>query len=284
MNRCRMMCLLAVLAGAPRAAWSAPGEFDCSTQATSSAGEVSPTAPADAPAAQPSDEVFTVRSDRHVRMLQAVLTKKPYSASEVACDYMIERNLELAEPLMRPADYGCSDVDEFVRRDRIAAVVPQIEAELATLSKRKEFRVLLSVPVQEYDFKRGGFPIDVQDMSEVSIKFLYQTGESISFAFENGARLALAKMDEARARTLKRNSWLLELTIRPTEYREWKDRISWKHRTIRARILSARLFTSERGAWNYRELIADARYAGDRPLCEVVLERAPAQERAARKR
>jgi hypothetical protein len=98
----------------------------------------------------------------------------------------------------------------------------------------------------------------------------------------NGERLAFAKMDEARARSLeRRSSWALELTIRPTEYREWKDR---NQRTMRARIVSARLFTSQVGEWDGAEIIADVKGRGDRPLCGVVLEPPQGQAKAARKR
>ncbi len=120
----------------------------------------------------------------------------------------------------------------------------------------------------------------------MGIRFLYPAEESIDFVLENGNRLAFAKMDEARARTLgRRESWLSELTIRPTGYREWKDQIAMKHRAIRARITNARLFASDRVNLNGAEVIrTEAEEKADRLLCEVVLERAPVQGKAAGRR
>lgn len=194
--------------------------------------------------AESGDRAYPLRHWTEVTMLWSVLTRKPFSAEGVACDYLEERNFEREHSSMMDAELSCGS-DEFTRHDRIAAVVPHIEAEYAALSKVKEYRLWLSVPKSKYDFKRGGYATGLSDRAEASFSFWHSLNDTW-LVLENAGRLSFVRIDETRARELGGGRfWLFELTIRPIGFKE--NSRGWRipQKYIKARIVRARLFTTE---------------------------------------
>jgi hypothetical protein len=253
---------------------AAPGAIDCSSPplASPSSAAGSNERSEKGLTAQ-GEEPHPLVRDTEAKMLLAIVSKKPFSAEALACEYLVERNFERAVPFERDYEYGCDGIDEFTRHDRVAAVVPQIKAEYLALSTRKEFRVWLLVPAEEYDFKKGGFPTSLAKWEQLDIHYSLLAREGVALKLKGLERLVFVRMDEERARALTRNSsWVFELTIRPTGFTDRPNKNSSRTPTILATVVRARLFTRERGGADEVRLVRAPTTTGAEPLCEAVFE------------
>lgn len=220
-----------------------------------------------------TDPAYVLRRGTEVTMLWSILAKKSFSAEDLACDYLVERNFEREQPLMNDADFSCGSMDEFTRHDRIAEVVPEIKTEYAMFAKQKVFRVWVTAPIREYDFSRGGYATGFGDRLEAHFIFQHSVDGAV-LVLENAGRLGFIQMDEARARGISGAPfWLFELTIRPTGFTEKPFTKSSTRKIIKSTIVRARVFTTLDGNFDSVPSVrAVVKAQSDSPVLETVLE------------
>lgn len=267
MSRMLSSLLVAALAGAHSLATGAAESLGGASRSGAPPGDTRS-------ALEPRENsAYPLRRGTEVTMLWYALTKMPLPREKLACEYLVERNFERDferdRPLMMDADYSCASMDEFTRRDRIAAVAPQIEAEFAALSMVKEFRFWLRLPIREYDFRRGGYATGLSNRASVPFPFQYSL-EDGALLLENAGRLAFLPVDEARARELDGPLWLFELTIRPTGFAERPFSKASTAKIIKAKILRARVFTTEN--YDMLSVRSPARAQSDSPVFEAMFD------------
>lgn len=122
---------------------------------------------------------------------------------------------------------------------------------------------------REYDFRRGGYATGLSDTASVAFPFQYSL-EDGALLLENAGRLAFLPVDEARARELDGPLWLLELTIRPTGFTERPFSKVGAMKIIKAKIVGARVFTTENN--NMLSVRSPARAQSDSPVFEATFD------------
>ncbi|WP_343583030.1 DUF4852 domain-containing protein [Herbaspirillum sp.] len=100
------------------------------------------------------------------------------------------------------ADYARSS-DEFQKNDLLKALQPKIDASVAAARANRYFKIVLSDPVQKYDFDKQGFPLNSSVWENGAYRY-FNDNSAYHLSFTNGEAFRyLSNVPEDAARNIE---------------------------------------------------------------------------------
>jgi hypothetical protein len=150
--------------------------------------------------------------------------------------------------------YAYKDVagalDEFQRRDRIAAARARIDEVDRRLDKNKTLSLRIAQVLPDYDFGKGGFVTSLTDQTIIPRPSFVTgiRGSPYAIALSNGARFAFVPVSESTARTALKvgRTARLELEVEPIKAEARPVvALSPETRVLTVQVLRARLMAEQ---------------------------------------